>query len=362
MWRWRDFASSGWGRAMISMLCRAMLAGVILVGGAIARGEGGSTATEGMAWIPAGEFTMGSAPGQGHLNEQPTHRVGVDGFWMDVHEVTNQHFEEFVRATGHVTTAERAPDWNVMRTQMPEGTPKPPDELLVPGSLVFVIPSARDAGPGDWWQWVPGANWRCAEGPGSTIGGRMDHPVVHVSQEDAEAYAKWAGKSLPTEAQWERAARGGLDAKLYTWGDDPQTTANPQCNIWTGEFPVFNDLSDGHARTAPVGSFPVNGFGLHDMAGNVWEWCLDEYVEGAYLSRVDRRTTVNPLTTAGVQRPDQGVADMRVIRGGSFLCHDSYCTNYRPAGRTGVTADTSTAHLGFRCVKPGSRRPAEGAD
>lgn len=275
-----------------------------------------------MVLIPAGDFLMGSDAPDARPNEGPVRRARVGAFLMDRTEVTNAQFAQFVKATGYVTVAERPIDWERMSSQVPPGTPKPPDDMLQPGSLVFTPPtrSVPLHDPSAWWAWTRGACWRHPEGPGSDIADRMDHPVVHVAFDDAVAYATWAGKRLPTEVEWERAARGGLDGKRFVWGDEPIDAT--RCNVWQGEFPTLNTAEDGFPRTAPVGSFPPNGFGLADMAGNAWEWCSDEFVPGE-----------------------------RVHRGGSFLCHADYCSSYRPSARMGSTPDTGLSHLGFRCAR-----------
>ena len=316
----------------------------------------------GMIWIPGGEFTMGTDAAVGWAEEKPAHRVRVAGFFMDATEVTNAQFRQFVAATGYVTTAEKPPSLEEIMSQAPPGTPPPPRDKLVPGSVVFVPPP----GPVDtrrdfsqWWQWTPGANWKHPEGPQSTIDGKDDHPVVHVSWYDAVAYAKWAGKRLPTEAEWEFAARGGLDARANVWGDAPFDEARPQCNIWQGEFPHRNTAKDGYERTAPAKSFPPNGYGLYDMAGNVWEWCADWYQRDLYRSRAGR-LTVNPLGPERTIDPLRPFEPQRVQKGGSFLCHDSYCSRYRPSARHGCSPDTGMAHVGFRCAaSPGGTDPTQ---
>ena len=307
----------------------------------------------GMRWIPPGEFTMGTDSGLGWPDERPAHAVRLDGFWIDEHEVTNAQFRRFVEATGYVTTAERPPDVRAIMAQVPPGTPPPPPENLVPGSLVFQ-PTEGPVPLDDfsrWWKWTPGASWRHPEGPGSGIEGRDDHPAVQVSWEDADAYARWAGKRLPTEAEWEFAARGGLEGQPYTWGDaQPGAGGRWRANIWQGEFPSRNDRADGFDRTAPAGSFPPNGYGLYDMAGNVWEWCSDWYRRDLYGSRAGGPPIVNP---PGPARPgDEGSPStpMRVQRGGSFLCNDRYCSRYRPSARHGCSPDTGMSHVGFRCA------------
>ena len=305
----------------------------------------------GMVWIPAGEFSMGSETEGAWPDEGPVHRAYVDGFWMDEHEVTNSQFRRFLKATGYVTTAERPPDVEELLWQLPPGTPPPARELLVPGSLVFV-PTDRAVSQDDyrqWWKWTPGASWRYPEGPGSSIEGKDEHPVVHVSWDDAAAYARWAGKRLPTEAEWERAARGGLEGKPFVWGDEPPSDAAIFANIWQGRFPDQNKASDGFVRTAPVKSFRANGYGLYDMAGNVWEWCSDWYERDLYKSRTGKGVVGNPRGPDG----SQSGMPQRVQRGGSFLCNDSYCSRYRPSARHGGAPDTGMSHVGFRCVKAG---------
>ena len=299
----------------------------------------GELPPEGMVWVPGGMFSMGSDD-PAMSDARPVHEVTLDGFWMDRTEVTNRRFERFVRATGYVTIAERKPD--------PKDFPDAPAELLVPGSIVFTPPN-EDVPLDDhlvWWRYVPGACWSRPEGPESTIQGRADHPVVHVSWFDAEAYARWAGKRLPTEAEWERAARGGLDRKRYVWGDDFLPDGRWQVNNWQGHFPNRNTAEDGYARTAPAGSFPPNGFGLLDMAGNVWEWCSDWYRPGYNVE--DKR---NPQGPPSSHDPAEPGVPKRAQRGGSFLCSDLYCTRYLPGARGKGAVDSGASHLGFRCVR-----------
>jgi formylglycine-generating enzyme required for sulfatase activity len=316
----------------------------------------------GMVRIPGGTFQMGTDSEDAWPDESPAHRVTIDTFWIDPHEVTNAEFRRFVESTGYVTTAERAPNVDEILAQAPPGTPPPPREMLVPGSLVFTPPQ----GPvplndvGRWWRWTPGADWRHPTGPDSSIEGKDDHPVVHVSWDDAAAYARWAGKRLPTEAEWERAARGGLEGKPYVWGDERPTDDAIHANIWQGRFPDRNTARDGFERTAPVGSFPPNGYGLYDMAGNVWEWCADWYERGLYRRRAGGEV-VNPRGPSRSDDPTQPYTPLRVQRGGSFLCHDAYCSRYRPSARHGCSPDTGMSHVGFRCAwsPPG---PAAGSD
>ena len=319
------------------------------------------TAPAGMVFIPGGEFAMGSTDPHARADEKPVHRVRVDGFWIDATEVTNRQFAEFVAATGYETIAERPVDWEELQHQLPPGTPKPDDEMLLPGSLVFTPP----AEPVDtrhfeqWWRWTTGADWRHPEGPASTIDGKADHPVVHVAYEDAVAYARWAGKRLPTEAEWEFAARGGLDHKRNVWGDEPVDAK--RANTWQGRFPQQNTAEDGFARTAPVKSFPPNAYGLYDMAGNVWEWCSDLYRPDAYALQIaeagEGAVIGNPRGPAQSLDPRNPHApESRVQRGGSFLCHDSYCASYRPSARMAAPPDTGMQHLGFRCVLSSSQK------
>jgi formylglycine-generating enzyme required for sulfatase activity len=277
----------------------------------------------------------------------------VDGFWMDETEVTNSQFRAFVEASGYVTTAEKAPDLEALMRQRPPGTERP-REAPAAGSLVFrpTDGPVKLDDPSQWWKWTEGADWRHPEGPGSGLDGREGHPVVHVSWDDAAAYAKWAGKRLPTEAEWEHAARGGMEGKPYTWGDEPPGAGGRwRCNIWQGEFPWKNAAADGFERTAPVKSFPPNGHGLYDVAGNVWEWCADWYDHDLYRRRAGRGLVVNPAGPERSYVPHEPLMPQRVQRGGSFLCNDRYCSRYRPGARHGCSPDTGMSHVGFRCVR-----------
>jgi sulfatase modifying factor 1 len=312
-------------------------------------------APPGMVWVPGGEFTMGTDSDLGWADEKPAHRVRVDGFWMDETDVTNAQFRKFVEATGYVTTAEKPVDAAEMLRQSPPGTPPPPKENLVPGSMVFMPTSGPVKVVGaqvhrQWWKWTPGACWWHPEGPKSSIDDRDDHPVVHVSWFDAVAYAKWAGKRLPTEAEWEFAARGGLDNKPYVWSDDKPTDTNIRANLWQGEFPYKNTAKDGYERTSPVNTFPPNGYGLYDMSGNVWQWCADWYQIDLYRQRAGKGVIVNPTSPEKSFDPRQPYSPLRAQKGGSFLCNDSYCTRYRPSARHGCTPDTGMSHMGFRCA------------
>jgi formylglycine-generating enzyme required for sulfatase activity len=284
-----------------------------------------------------------------YREEAPAHRVTVDGFWIDVHAVTNEQFARFVDATGYVTVAERPLD--------PADFPGAPPQLLQPGALVF----RKSAGPVDlrdirnWWAYVPGACWRRPEGPESTVCGREDHPVVHVAYEDAEAYSRWRGKSLPTEAEWEFAARGGLDGAAYCWGEELNPGGRMMANTWQGAFPYQNVALDGFEGTSPVGAFPANGYGLYDMAGNVWEWTSDWYAS-RHPADAGKPCCV-PDNPRGPRRDgsyDPAQPDIRiprkVVKGGSFLCSPDYCRRYRPAARQPQMVDSAMSHIGFRCV------------
>jgi len=298
--------------------------------------------------IPGGTFLMGSD--QFYPEERPVHEVTVDGFWIDPLQVTVAEFARFVDATGYVTLAERPLD--------PADYPEADPELLVPGSLVF----QRTRGPvplddyRHWWAYVPGASWRRPLGQDSSVEERRDHPVTHVVWEDAQAYAAWAGKELPTEAEWEYAARGGLEGKTFTWGDEFAPGGRMMANTWQGEFPWQNTLDDGFEGTSPVGSFPANGFGLYDMAGNVWEW-TEDFFRPRHPDE-PRHACCGPVANPRVTSPNQsfdltqpgGTIARRVIKGGSHLCAPSYCLRYRPAARQAHALDSSTSHLGFRCV------------
>lgn len=325
-----------------------------------AQSQAGTTPpdTRGMVWVPPGEFTMGWDGPEGRYDEHPAHRVSLRGYWIDTTEVTNAQFRSFVEATGYQTLAERKPDWEEIKTQVPPGTPKPPDDVLVAGSLVFTPPDhpvdIRDYSR--WWAWTPGADWRHPTGPDSSIEGLDDLPVVHIAWDDAVAYAAWAGKRLPTEAEWERAARFGNDGAKYTWQSSDLTPGGRHmANIWQGEFPHRNTGEDGFRGVAPVRSFPPTGRGLYDMAGNVWEWTTDQFHPEAYTMRLEDlepgtccSNPTGPDRTADPRNPY--AADSRVQKGGSFLCHASYCESYRPSAKIASTPDSAMSHLGFRCV------------
>jgi formylglycine-generating enzyme required for sulfatase activity len=302
----------------------------------------------GRVWVPGGEFLMGSD--RHEPEEAPAHRVWVDGFWIAVDPVTNAEFASFVTATGYVTVAERPLD--------PADFPGAPAENLVPGSLVFT----PTPGPVDlrhlsqWWTWVPGACWHRPEGPASSLRGRDDHPVVHVAHEDAAAYAAWRGGCLPTEAEWEYAARGGLEGAEFTWGDEPRPGGRIMANTWDGpDFPWRSTREDGWERTSPVGSFPPNGHGLHDMAGNVWEW-TDDWWTSHHPADADKACCIPTNPRGGTQEGSYDPAQpqfrvpRKVVKGGSHLCADYYCKRYRPAARRPQMVDTGMSHAGMRVL------------
>jgi sulfatase modifying factor 1 len=313
----------------------------------------------GMVWIPGGEFSMGSAEaGHGSCEMPmasndvgPIHRVRVDGFWMDATAVTNEEFEKFVKATGCVTIAERAPT--------KEEFPTAPEENLVAGAVVFA-PTDHEVPLNNhyqWWNYVKGANWRHPLGPGSDIKGKEKYPVVQIAYPDAEAYAKWAGKRLPTEAEFEFAARGGLSGKTYVWGDEFRPHGKWMANTWQGKFPVKDAGEDGFAGIAPVKSFPANGYGLYDMAGNVWEWCSDWYRPDYYIQLAKAGgVAVNPQGPISPFDPGEPNEKKRVHRGGSFLCNDQYCSRYIVGTRGKGEVNTGTNHLGFRCVMDNTQK------
>jgi formylglycine-generating enzyme len=307
----------------------------------------GDPPDQNMVWIPGGTFQMGSS--DHYVEERPVHRVTVDGFWMDRAPVTNEAFERFVAATGHTTFAEIAPK--------AEDYPGALPELLHPGSLVFEKPAHRVSLSdfANWWRFVLGADWRHPHGPESSLLGLSLHPVVHVAYTDAEACARWEGKALPTEAEWEFAARGGLDGATYAWGDEFMPRGRPMANTWQGRFPYENTLADGWERTSPVGSFPPNGYGLSDMIGNVWEWTTDWY-RPRHPAEAEKACCIphNPrggTIPESIDRTLPGIEIPRkVLKGGSHLCSPNYCQRYRPAARFPEPIDTSTSHVGFRCI------------
>ncbi len=311
-----------------------------------------------MVWIPGGTFQMGSD--NFYPEERPVHKATVDGFWMDEHPVTNIEFEDFINETGYVTVAERIPN--------PASYPGVDPRLLVPGSLVFRRPPRR-VGLNNfhqWWKYVTGASWRNPEGAKSDLAARENHPVVHIAYEDAEAYATWAGKSLPTEAEWEFAARGGLEGAVFVWGNQFAPGGRIMANTWQGEFPWQNLKTNGCEGTSPVDAFPANGYGLYDMAGNVWEWTSDFYVprhraDAAKPCCIPRNPRVDFIEQSYSGLPEQWLSllgcgrpgtqiSRKVLKGGSHLCAPNYCLRYRPAARQGEAIETSACHIGFRCV------------
>lgn len=312
----------------------------------------GDSSVEGMVLIPGGFFEMGGDNSQASTDEYPKHRVGLDSFYMDMTEVTNAQFKKFVDATGYITTAERKPDWEVLKQSVPPGTPKPADSLLVAASLVF----RQTNGPVDlndysqWWNWVAGADWKHPGGPGTNLGEKDNYPVVQVSWDDAMAYCKWAGKRLPTEAEWEYAARGGLTNNIYPWGNEHVNAGAVKANSWEGKFPYYNEQKDGFVKQAPVKTYACNNYGLFDMAGNVWEWCSDWYDYNYYKS-LDGKTTMNPQGPSKSFDPQDVYTPKKSLRGGSYLCNDTYCSGYRVARRMKSSPDTGLEHTGFRCVR-----------
>lgn len=310
------------------------------------------SSTTGMVLITGGLFSMGGDNEQAEGDEYPKHDVSVRSFYMDQTEVTNAQFRKFVEATGYITTAEKIPDWEELKKTLPPGTPKPADSLLTPASLVF----KSTKGPvrlddyAQWWNWVQGADWKHPQGPKSSIEGKDNYPVVQVSWYDATAYCRWAGKRLPTEAEWEYAARGGMKNAIYPWGNEPINQGAAKANSWEGKFPYYNEQKDGYAGLAPVSHFLANGYGLFDMAGNVWEWCSDWYHE-SYYTELAGKTSYDPAGPATSLDSRDPFTPKRVLRGGSFLCNDSYCSGYRVARRMKSSPDTGLEHTGFRCVK-----------
>jgi formylglycine-generating enzyme required for sulfatase activity len=303
-----------------------------------------------MVLIPGGAFTMGANDAAAKADEQPRHEVHVDSFWMDEHEVTNAEFAAFVNATGYVTTAEKPISKEELMQQLPPGSLEPDSSMLLPGSIVFTPPS--HAIPLDdvsqWWSFIHGASWQHPGGPGTDISGKENLPVVHISWNDAQAYAKWAGKRLPTEAEWEYAARGGLKDQFYPWGSEALAAGKPKANTWNGHFPYQNTQTDGFAGVAPVKSYAPNAYGLYDMAGNVWEWCADWY-DSRYYDETGTKN--NPQGPADGYDPEDPSTPKHTIRGGSFMCTDEYCSGYRVTARMKTSPESGLENLGFRCVR-----------
>jgi formylglycine-generating enzyme len=325
-------------------LALSILLVIILIGIAGLRSPR-AAAPANMVWVAGGTFWMG-CEGCGMPDALPAHRVSVDGFWMDRTPVTNAEFERFVNATGYVTVAERQPD--------PKDFPGVPQDKLVPGSSVFhatLHPVPLDNAL-QWWRYTPGASWRHPEGPGSDIQGRSDHPVVHIAFEDALAYAQWAGKRLPTEAEFEFAARGGLDRNLYAWGNELTPGGKAVANTWQGQFPVKDRGEDGYIGTSPVTAFPPNAFGLYDMGGNVWQWCADWYRPDYYaVLAMEGSLANNPQGPRASYDPQEPEAAKRVVRGGSYLCTDQYCARYLVGSRGKAEISSGTSNLGFRLLR-----------
>jgi formylglycine-generating enzyme required for sulfatase activity len=351
---------------MMRWILFVVLAAGVLTAGMWLRSSPASESPEsppGMVRIPAGQFMMGTDDPNSMPNERPAHVVKLDAFWIDEHDVTNAEFRKFVIATGYLTTAEKPIDWNEMKKQVAPGTPKPPAEMLQPGSLVYTPPDhpVDLTNMGNWWTWTLGASWKHPQGPSSNLDGKDNFPVVQVSWDDASAYAKWAGKRLPTEAEWEYAARGGHEGTRYYWGNDFSPGGKYMCNTFTGDFPYRNTAADGFAGVAPVKSFPPNGYGLYDMAGNVWQWTADLYRADAHEQSLKQSgqsgqpCCVNPTGPTECFNPTEAVPNTleRVTKGGSYLCNVNYCESYRPVARRGTPPDTGTEHIGFRCVKSG---------
>ncbi len=310
---------------------------------------------EGMVWIPGGTIRQGArSHDKGAMqHEKPNHEVRVDGFFMDITEVTNAQFQKFVDETNYTTVAERAIDWEEMKKQLPVGTSKPHDSIMQPGSLTFKKtkePVANLFDFSQWWRWTIGANWKHPNGPESNILGKDNDPVVHVAYEDALAYCEWAGTRLPTEAEWERAAEGNHKNAIYSWGDD-ETLLSKKVNSWEGQFPTKNTKEDGYEGRAPVKSYPANDFGLYDMAGNVWEWTSDWYNTKYYQEIAQMNGVVkNPQGAEQPFNERDPYAREKVMKGGSFLCNASYCASYRISARMATSLDSSLEHLGFRTV------------
>ena len=306
-----------------------------------------------MILIPGGRYFMGSDAELAYDNEKPVHEVSIDSFYMDVSEVTNFQFSAFVQETGYITTAERVINWDKIKVQLPPDTERPSDSLLMPGSLVFQSIEYGNPLEDDlsWWRWKPGASWRSPYGENTSIKDFMSHPVVHISWDDAVAYANWAEKRLPTEAEWEWAARGGRSNVIYPWGNESINKSPMKANFWQGHFPYTNTKKDGFLNTSPVGSYPPNDYGLYDMSGNVWEWCSDYYNDSTYNLDKIKGIAINPKGAENPYDEQEPLTEKRIMRGGSFLCNDSYCSGYRVSRRMSASYDTGLSHTGFRCVK-----------
>ena len=312
------------------------------------------SAPEGMVWIPKGSYIRGASVNDefARTDEKPRHKVAIDGFWMDITEVTNRQFKKFVAETGYITEAEKEVNWLELKKQLPEGTEKPHDSILQPGSLSFECKLHEVKNLNDysqWWKWKNGVNWKHPDGAESTIKDKENYPVVHISYDDAKAYCTWANRTLPSEAEWEFAARGGLEEAIFPWGNEI-VLLSTNANTWQGVFPTKNTKEDGYERSAPVKSYPANGYGLYDMAGNVWEWTQDWYDFSYYEELSRNKKNQNPKGPVKSRNPNNPYAQEKVIRGGSFLCHDTYCASYRVSARMATSSDTGLEHLGFRTV------------
>ncbi len=309
---------------------------------------------EGMVWIPGGSFSQGAVKNDPMImkHETPAHPVSVDGFFMDITEVTNAQFKKFVDATNYITVAEREIDWEEMKKQLPPNAPKPHDSILQPGSLIFKKTKKSVSNLFDysqWWSWQVGASWKHPSGPESSIKGKDEYPVVHIAYEDAVAYCEWTGRRLPTEAEWEYASRGKEKNTIFFWGNDIKDLSS-YANTWEGEFPLQNTKLDGYENKAPVRSYPPNSYHLYDMAGNVWEWTQDWY-NTRYYNQLKRQGLIhNPKGAIKPYNPNNLALREKVIKGGSFLCSDSYCASYRNSARMATSMDSSLEHLGFRTV------------
>lgn len=309
---------------------------------------------EGMIWIEGKTFLKGAKETDSYAmpREKPAHKVTVDGFFIDITEVTNAQFKKFTEATNYITVAERTIDWAVMKKQLPDHAIKPHDSILQPGSLIFnknVKAIVNMQNYGQWWTWKIGANWKQPEGPNSSIDGKDQFPVVHVAFEDAMAYCKWANRRLPTEAEWEAAAQGTNNNTIFTWGNDPKVL-HEKANTWQGQFPTINESIDGFEFVAPVKSYAANSVGLYDMTGNVWEMTSDLLNVNHYRELDTTQAILNPKGATQAYNPGNPYQEEQVIKGGSFLCHASYCASFRISAKMGVTIDSGSDHVGFRTV------------
>lgn len=309
---------------------------------------------KGMVWVEGKTFMQGAKANDSYAmpREKPVHLVTVDGFFIDITEVTNKQFKAFVDATGYITIAEKPIDWEVMKKDLPVGTPKPHDSIMQPGSLIFnknVNTIANMQNYGQWWIWKVGANWKQPQGPESSIEGQDNFPVVHIAYNDALAYCKWANRRLPTEAEWEAAAQGNNDNTIFTWGNNPELL-NKKANTWQGEFPIINDPIDGFKHISPIKSYEPNSIGIYDMTGNVWELTSDLFNVNYYKSLDTSKTITNPKGADKAYNPDNPYIQERIIKGGSFLCNASYCASYRISAKMGLSPDSGSDHSGFRTV------------